>query len=80
VANAALFAVIELFLVRTPIFVWVYPWWGALPVFLTVYIPFFLAAFLVHDWPPRQQIAFIGGLFTLDALAMLVFAGVLAWI
>ena len=80
VANAALFAVIELFLVRTPIFVWVYPWWGALPVFLTVYIPFFLAAFLVHDWPPRRQIAFIGGLFTLDALAMLVFAGVLGWI
>jgi hypothetical protein len=40
---AAFFAVFEIFLVQTPTFVWVYPWWGALPVFVLVYIPFFAA-------------------------------------
>jgi len=44
VINAGLAAILEIFLVRTPTFVWVYPWWGALPVFVTVYIPFVAAA------------------------------------
>jgi hypothetical protein len=80
IGNAALFAIIEIFLAKTPAFVWVYPWWGALPVFVTVYIPFFLAAFYVHDWTPRRQIAFIGGIFALDAVMFAVFAGALGWI
>ena len=80
VGNAAFFAIFESFLVRTPTFVWVYPWWGALPVFLTVYIPFFLAAFLCHDWAPRTQVRFIGSVFTVDAVMLVVFAGVLGWI
>lgn len=80
VANAALFALIEIALVRTPIFVWVYPWWGAIPVFLTVYIPFFLVAFLVHDWQPRRQVKFISSMVAVDAVAFVLFAGVLGWI
>jgi len=40
VANAAFASILEIFLVRTPTFVWVYDWWGAFPVFVTVYIPF----------------------------------------
>lgn len=80
VGNAAFFAVFEIFLAKTPAFVWVYPWWGALPVFVLVYIPFFLAAFLCHDWPPQRQIRFIGSVFAIDAVAMIVFAGVLGWI
>ena len=80
VANAAFFAIFEIFLVRTPTFVWVYPWWGALPVFLTVYIPFFLAAFLCHDWEPRTQARFIGSVFAVDAVMLVLFAGVLGWI
>ncbi|MGE5453643.1 MAG: hypothetical protein ACM3O9_00445, partial [Methylocystaceae bacterium] len=52
VANAALAAILEIFLVRTPTFIWVYPWWGALPVFITVYIPFFAAACYGYDWQP----------------------------
>lgn len=31
VLNAAFFSVVEIVLVRTPAFAWVYPWWGALP-------------------------------------------------
>jgi hypothetical protein len=78
--NAAFFAIFEIFLARTPAFAWVYPWWGAGPVFLLVYVPFFAAAFYVHDWAPRSQVRFIGALFVLNAVLMIVFAGLLGWI
>ncbi len=80
VLNAALFSVAEIFLVRTPAFAWVYPWWGAFPVFVTVYVPFFLVAFYCYDWKPRVQKLFIGSLAGFNALALAVFAGVLGWI
>ena len=78
--NAAFFSVFEIFLVKTPAFAWVYPWWGALPVFLTVYIPFFLISMYAYDWRPRVQRAFIGALFAVNAAALIVFVGVLHWI
>ncbi len=80
VGNAALFSIIEIFLVKTPAFAWVYPWWGAFPVFITVYIPFFLAAFYCYDWTPKKQVAFIGTFFAIDAVALILFAGLLKWI
>ncbi len=80
VGNAFLAGFLEIFLAMTPAFVWVYPWWGAFPVFLTVYIPFFLAAFYCHDWRPALQKRFIGGLFGLNAVMLIVFAGILKWI
>lgn len=55
VGNAAFFAIFEIFLAKTPAFVWVYSWWGALPVFVLVYIPFFVAAFWTYDQPPRRS-------------------------
>jgi hypothetical protein len=78
--NAALVSFIEIFLAKTPTFVWVYPWWGALPVFITVYIPFFVAAFYVYDWKPAAQKRFLGTLFILNLTALILFAGVLKWI
>lgn len=78
--NAAFFSIFEIFLATTPAFHWVYPWWGAVPVFITVYIPFFLAANLAYDWPPRRQKAFIGGLFAVNAAMLILFAGILKWI
>jgi hypothetical protein len=80
VANAALFSIIEIFLAKTPTFVWVYPWWGAFPVFITVYIPFFVVSFLCYDWPQRTQKIVIGALAAVDILALVVFAGILHWI
>jgi hypothetical protein len=80
IGNAAFFAIFEIFLARTPAFVWIYPWWGALPVFLTVYIPFFVVSMYAHDWSPRTQIRVIGALAALDVLMMVVFAGILKWI
>ncbi len=77
---AAFFAVFEIFLVQTPAFVWVYPWWGALPVFVFVYIPFFAAAFYVHDWPRRRQIQFIGTLGAIDMILLIALASILRWI
>jgi hypothetical protein len=80
VVNAALFSVIEIFLAKTPAFHWVYPWWGAFPVFITVYIPFFVVSFLCYDWSPKIQRIVIGALFTVDALMLIVFACILKWI
>lgn len=80
VFNAAFCAVFEIFLVQTPTFVWVYPWWGALPVFIAVYLPFWSAASYAYDASPMRQKQFIGGLLILNAVMLMLFAGVLRWI
>ena len=80
VGNAAFFSVFEIFLARTPAFHWVYPWWGSLPVFVTVYVPFFVISMYCHDWKPKTQKRFIGGLAVLNAAMLVVFTGVLGWI
>ena len=73
VGNAAFFSLFEIFLASTPAFIWVYPWWGTIPVFITTYIPFFLAAFLVPDKKPKTQKIFIGSLAGLNALLLCIF-------
>jgi len=80
VTNAAIFAIAEILLVKTPVFVWVYPWWGATPVFIAVYIPFFLVSFYCHDWRPRVQRIVLGSMALVNAAMLIVFAGVLRWI
>ncbi len=72
IGNAAFFSIFEIFLASTPAFIWVYPWWGVIPVFITTYIPFFLAAFLVPERKPKTQKLFVGGLFALDALLLCI--------
>lgn len=67
------FALFEIFLASTPAFIWVYPWWGFLPVFITTYIPFFLAAFLIYDKPRNTQKYFCGILWAVDILLLIVF-------
>lgn len=79
IGNAAFFAIFEIFLAGTPAFIWVYPWWGAIPVFITTYIPFFLAAFLVPDAKPKTQRLFLlvtWGL-AIVLLAVLIPAGII---
>ncbi|HPI77705.1 MAG TPA: hypothetical protein PLK80_13315 [bacterium] len=78
--NAAFFSVFEIFLAKTPCFVWIYPWWGAFPVFVTVYIPFFVVSMFCHDWQPATQRRFIGGMFALNAAMFITFAIFLRWI
>ena len=72
IANAAFFSIFEIFLASTPAFIWVYPWWGAIPVFITTYIPFFLASFLIYDASVRTQKRFIGSLAILNAVLLLI--------
>ena len=55
IGSALMFSLVEIFLASTPAFIWVYKWWGAIPVFITTYIPFFLASYLIYDKEPKTQ-------------------------
>ena len=78
---ALLFALFESFLAATDngSFLWVYQWWGVLPVFVTTYVPFFLAANYVPDMAPKKRRRFLISLWGLVALllAVLIPAGVI---
>lgn len=76
---ALLFSLFEIFLAWTPAFVWVYKWWGAIPVFITTYIPFFLASNFVPDSSPKFQKWFLITMIGLDAvlLAVLIPLGII---
>lgn len=72
VGSALGFSLFEIFLATTPAFIWVYRWWGFLPVFITTYIPFFLASYLIYDAKRSTQKRFCGILWAADALLMMV--------
>ena len=78
---ALLFALFESFLAGTSnhSFIWVYRWWGVIPVFITTYVPFFLASNYVPDMAPKKRKAFLitvwGLVFIL--LAVLIPSGVI---
>lgn len=72
IAYAAFCSVFEIFLAWTPAFIWVYPWWGALPVFITTYIPFFVGAYLVYDLPPKKQWTWVGSLVCINIILLAV--------
>jgi hypothetical protein len=74
IGNAAFISVFEISLVKTPAFAWVYPCWGALPVFVIMYIPFLLVAFYCYDWQPKRQTRLIGSMFAVDAAMLILFA------
>ena len=69
---ALLFALVESFLAGTSnhSFIWVYRWWGVLPVFITTYIPFFLACNFVPYLEKKKQIAFLGTIWGLVAICL----------
>ena len=79
IGSALLFSVIEIFLAWTPAFIWVYKWWGAIPVFITTYIPFFLVSYLIYDKPPKTQKRFNTTMIVINIvlLAFLVPLGVI---
>ena len=78
---ALLFALFESFLAGTSnhSFIWVYRWWGVIPVFITTYIPFFLASNYVPDMEPKKRRNFLMGLWGTVAvlLAVLIPLGVI---
>ena len=80
-AMALLFALFESFLAGTSnhSFIWVYKWWGVIPVFFTTYIPFFLASNYVPDMERRKRKIFLTVLWSFDAvlLAVLIPLGII---
>ena len=79
IGSAFFFSLVEIFLAWTPAFIWVYPWWGALPVFVTTYIPFFLASYLIYDKEPATQKKWIISLACINIvlLAVLIPLGII---
>ena len=78
---ALLFSMFESFLAGTSnhSFLWVYRWWGVIPVFFTTYIPFFLAANYVPDMEKRKRKAFLISVWSLAGalLAVLIPLGII---
>ena len=74
ISMALLFALVESFLAGTSnnSFIWVYKWWGVLPVFITTYIPFFLASNYVPDMKPKTRKIFLISLWSLVALLLVI--------
>jgi len=74
IAMALLFALFESFLAATSnrSFIWVYPWWGVIPVFFTTYIPFFLASNYVPDMKPKHRNIFLVAEWSLVALLLII--------
>ena len=79
IGSALFFSLVEVFLASTPAFIWVYKWWGAIPVFITTYIPFFLASYLIYDKEPKTQKKWIISLASLNIvlLAVLIPLGII---
>ncbi len=79
IGSALFFSLVEVFLASTPAFIWVYKWWGAIPVFITTYIPFFLASYLIYDKEPKTQKKWIISLAGLNIvlLAVLIPLGII---
>lgn len=81
ISMALLFALFESFLAATSnnSFIWVYQWWGVIPVFFTTYIPFFLASNYVPDMKPKARKIFLISEWALVAvlLAILIPTGVI---
>ena len=71
---ALLFALFESFLAGTSnhSFIWVYKWWGVIPVFVTTYIPFFLASNYVPDMEPKKRTRFLCIEWGLVALLLII--------
>ena len=71
---ALLFALFESFLAGTSnhSFIWVYKWWGVLPVFITTYITFFLASNYVPDMEPAKRNGFLITVWGLVAVLLIV--------
>lgn len=71
---ALLFALFESFLAGTSnhSFIWVYKWWGVLPVFVTTYIPFFLASNYIPFMEPAKRKKVLLGIWGAVALLLIV--------
>jgi hypothetical protein len=84
IAASVFCVIVELFLNSADALTWDYSWWNARHPWLIIvfgYLYFFVVAFWVHDMRSiRRKAATVGTIFTVDSIALVVFAGVLGWI
>ena len=72
---ALLFALFESFLAGCDggsKFIWVYKWWGVIPVFITTYVPFFLASNYSNDFKPKTRNIILASLWGTVALLLII--------
>lgn len=83
-AMAVFCVVVELFLNAVGALTWDYRWWNARAPWLIVvfgYLHFYVVAFWVHDMRKvRSKAVAVGAIYAFDAVALILFAGVLEWI
>jgi hypothetical protein len=84
IANAILCVFVEVLLNRADVLVWEYPWWN-FPniglIFLLGYLPFMAVSFWVYDMEKiRNKIATVLGIYAVNLVAIILFAGLLGWI
>ena len=74
ISMALLFALFESFLAGTSngSFIWVYKWWGVLPVFITTYVPFFIASNYINMLNPKAKKITLAALWGLVALLLCI--------
>jgi len=82
---ASIFCVIvEILLNACGALTWDWSFWNAgAPwlIFLFGYLPFFVVAFWVHDMETvRQKAVAVGVIYTVDAIGLILFGGILGWI
>ncbi len=92
IPNRLLFAVagsifcvfVEVLLNAIGALTWDYSWWSARApwlIFLFGYLPFFLVSFWVYDMESLKKKAIVvGTIFGVDAVALILFMGILRWI
>lgn len=84
VAGSILAVFVEYLLHWVGALTWEYPWWNqGAPwlIWLIGYMPFFLMAFWVYDMKSmKNKLITVGTIFAVDAIALIIFMGILKWI
>jgi hypothetical protein len=84
VFGSAFCVFVEVLLNKIGALTWDYPWWSAgAPwlIFLIGYLPFFLVSFWVFDMETlKRKLLLVGGIYTVDIAALIVFGAILGWI
>jgi len=84
IAASVFCVIVELFLNGVDALTWDYAWWNARRPWLIIvfgYLHFFVVAFWVHDMPSvRRKVRAVGAIYAVDAVALVLFVGMLKWI
>jgi hypothetical protein len=84
IANSAFCVIVEIWLNSVGALTWDYSWWSArspIPILVFGYLTFFLVSYRVYDMKAvRSKVATVAVIFGVDAVAAILFGGILGWI